>query len=108
MRKENFSVLMTTYNGENSDFLSASLKSILIVQTAIPGQLVLVVDGPVSDSLNDVIIRYKEQFPDIMEVVYLPENIGQSKASAAGMEYVKHAIFARMDSDDICVCDRFE
>lgn len=108
MRKENFSVLMTTYNGENSDFLSASLKSILIEQTAIPGQLVLVVDGPVSDSLNDVIIRYKEQFPDIMEVVYLPENIGQSKASAAGMEYVKHAIFARMDSDDICVCDRFE
>ena len=50
MRKENFSVLMTTYNGENSDFLSASLKSILIEQTAIPGQLVLVVDGPVSDS----------------------------------------------------------
>lgn len=108
MRKENFSVLMTTYNGENSDFLSASLKSILIEQTVIPGQLVLVVDGPVSDSLNNVIIRYKEQFPDIMEVVYLPENIGQSKASAAGMEYVKHDIFARMDSDDICVCDRFE
>lgn len=99
---------MTTYRGETPEFLDASLNSILINQTRIPDQFVLVVDGEIPDTLNAVILKYKEAFPEILEVIYSPVNQGQSKASALGFEYVKYDILARMDSDDLCVSDRFE
>ncbi len=108
MSTEKFSLLMTTYRGETPEFLDASLNSILINQTRIPDQFVLVVDGEIPEALNAVILKYKETFPEIMEVIYSPVNQGQSKASALGFEYVKYDILARMDSDDICVRDRFE
>ncbi len=108
MERSKFSVLMTTYFGEEPDFLDLSLKSILIQQTLIPDQLLIVVDGPIPDSLDSVIKMYQEIFPQIVDVVYLPENVGQSKASKAGFEHLKYNIFARMDSDDVCVPFRFE
>ena len=98
-----FSVLMTTYNGETPENLDASLNSILIEQTVIPNQLVVVLDGPISDELKAVIDKYKQQFSDIVDVVDCPINQGQSKASAEGMKYIKYDLVARMDSDDICV-----
>lgn len=103
-----FSVLMTTYNGETPENLDASLNSILIEQTVIPNQLVLVLDGPISDELKAVIDKYKQQFSDIVDVVDCPINQGQSKASAEGMKHIKYDLVARMDSDDICVKNRFE
>ena len=108
METLDFSVLMTTYHGEKPEHLDASLDSILVNQTRIPNQMVLVVDGPISQELDEVIVKYKNLFPDILEVVYCAENRGQSKASAEGFQYLKNEIFARMDSDDLCVRDRFE
>ena len=106
--EDKFSVLMTTYHGENPEFLDTALNSVLINQTRIPDQLVLVVDGPIGDDLDEVIKRYKDMFSEIIDVVYSPINQGQSKASAIGLEYIKYDIFARMDSDDISVSDRFQ
>ena len=108
MNKGNFSVLMTTYHGETPEFLDASLNSILVDQTCVPDQLVLAVDGPIPDTLDEVIKRYKSKFQEELDVVYLPVNQGQSKASAEGFKYIRHEIFARMDSDDLCVSTRFE
>lgn len=104
----NFSVLMTTYDGEQPDFLEASLKSVLKEQTVAPNQFVIVVDGPVSEQLNAILVKYKTEYPHIVELVYSPVNQGQSKASAIGFEHIKNELFARMDSDDICVKNRFE
>lgn len=108
MDTEKFSVLITTYHGEKPEFLDASLKSVLVNQTCKPDQLVLVLDGPIPETLDAVIKEYKNNFPDIVEVIYTPVNQGQSKASAEGFKYLKNEIFARMDSDDICLEDRFE
>ena len=103
-----FSVLMTTYNGEKPEFLDASLNSVLVEQSVIPNQLVIVLDGPISDELRSIITKYKASFDSIIDVVECPINQGQSKASAEGMKHVKYEIVARMDSDDICVSNRFE
>lgn len=108
MEYEKFSVLMTTYNGETPENLDKSLESTLTLQTIKPNQFVLVCDGPISEQLNSVINKYKTLYPDIFETVYLPVNQGQSKASAEGLKYIKYDIFARMDSDDLCVNNRFE
>lgn len=103
-----FSVLMTTYNGEKPEFLDASLNSILIEQTVIPNQIVIVLDGPISDELKAIVTKYKQLFSDIVDIIDCPVNQGQSKASAEGMKYIKYDLVARMDSDDICVRNRFE
>ena len=103
-----FSVLMTTWKGEKSEYLKASLDSILVNQTLKPENLVLVIDGPIAQELENLVKSYEENFKDKITVVRLPENVGQSKASAAGIPYIKTEIFARMDSDDICLPQRFE
>lgn len=103
-----FSVLMTTYHGEKPEFLRASLESVLVNQTAKPNQLVLVLDGPVGEDLEKVVEEFEKRFENIVQVVRCAVNQGQSKASAEGMKFVKYDLVARMDSDDICVSDRFE
>lgn len=105
---EKFSVLMTTYHGEKPEFLALSLNSVLVEQTRLPDQFVLLVDGPIPEELDEVIKRYANDFPEIMQVIYSPVNQGQSKASAEGLKYVKYDLVARMDSDDICRPYRFE
>lgn len=102
-----FSVLMTTYIGETAENIEQALGSILTEQTVKPSQVVLVYDGAVKESLEEVVNRYKNLFPDILEIVKLEENQGQSKASAEGFKYLKNEWFARMDSDDISVSYRF-
>jgi len=103
-----FSVLITTYIGEVAENLDASLKSILVEQTCIPTQVVLVLDGPIKEECERVIESYQKRFPHILEVVSTKTNQGQSKASALGLKYIKYEFIARMDSDDISDSLRFE
>ncbi len=103
-----FSVLMTTWKGEKPEYLQASLDSILVNQTLLPTKLVLVIDGPIPEELDAVVKDYEQRFANVVVTVRLAENVGQSKASAAGIPYIETEIFARMDSDDICLPNRFE
>lgn len=103
-----FSVLMTVYIKENPEHFRTSLKSILIEQTHIPDQFVLVYDGPVGKELSDVAESFKPLFHNEYDIVELPENVGQGAASNAGLKKCKYDLVARMDSDDISSMDRFE
>ena len=52
-----FSVSMCVYGGDNPDWFDTALQSV-INQTVKPDEIVLVVDGPISDSLQSVIDKY--------------------------------------------------
>lgn len=52
-----FSVAMCVYGGDNPDWFHKALESI-VNQTARPQEIVLVVDGPIPDSLETVIREY--------------------------------------------------
>lgn len=103
-----FSVLMTVYCKENPDNLRESLNSILVEQTRLPDQFVLVYDGPVGKELSDVTESFRESFPNEYIIIKLPDNRGQGAASNAGLKQCKYGLIARMDSDDISYPDRFE
>jgi glycosyltransferase involved in cell wall biosynthesis len=105
--KELFSVLISVYHKENPEFLQKSLESIMC-QTLIPDQVVLVKDGLLSDDLDFVIDNFKRQYPKIFSVVSLPKNRGLAKALNEGFKIARNSIIARMDSDDICISNRFE
>lgn len=106
--RPHFSVLMSVYLKDDDVFFDQALGSILTDQTLIPNQLVLVVDGPLDDAKNAIIERYQVLQPDVLDVLRLPENVGQGPALNQGLLQCKHEYVARMDADDISLPDRFE
>lgn len=102
-----FSVLMSVYKNDRPEFLNESLKSIEN-QSVKPNEIVVVEDGPISMKLKQVIVKHRGSFGDDFKVVTSKQNNGLAAALRLGTEYVSTNWIARMDSDDICVPNRFE
>lgn len=102
-----YSVLMSVYVKEKPANLSESLESVL-EQTVPPDELVLVCDGKLTDELNVIIKAFESEYSDIFRSVRLLENVGTGMAANEGIKACKNELIAKMDSDDICVPDRFQ
>lgn len=101
----NFSVLMATYNRENPKFLDQCLRSVS-EQTLKADQFVLVTDGALTPELYQVIDHWKDNLP--IELV-LYDGCGRlGGALQKGLLHCRYDYVIRMDSDDICVANRFE
>lgn len=103
---QSFSVCMSVYKNDNAkDFIDA-VQSIFN-QTCPPNDIVLVVDGPVPDTIVQAIDSQKDDIP-VMNVIWLEKNMGHAIARQTGLEAAKNNLVAVMDSDDISVHNRFE
>lgn len=105
---EKFSVCTSAYKNDKTEFVRVALDSMLVNQSVKPDEIVLVQDGPVSEVLLTLLQEYEEKYPTIMHVIRLEKNGGLGNALKLGVENAKYDIIARMDSDDICLPDRFE
>lgn len=103
-----FSVCTSVYKNDNPDYVKTALDSMLIDQSVKPREIVLIQDGPVAESLSNLLLEYEAKYPDIMHIIRLENNGGLGNALKLGVEKAKYGIVARMDSDDICLPDRFE
>lgn len=101
-----FSVLMSVYKNENPIYFRRAMDSVL-QQTLQPSEIVLVRDGVVPDELQSVIDEYVEQYP-MIKYCPLEENVGLGNALNIGLRQTTYEIVARMDTDDICIPERFE
>lgn len=101
----NFSVSMCTYKKDNSEWLKCAIESILN-QTLKPNEVVLVVDGPVTAELDEVINFYSNN--PIFKIIRLEENKGHGEARRRGLENCTNEFVAIMDSDDVSLPNRFE
>lgn len=106
MEKIPFSVAMCVYGGDKPEWFDEALTSIT-AQTVRPDEIVLVVDGPIPETIKNVIEKHKAAF-EKLNVVYLPENVGHGNARRKSLENCKCNLVALMDADDICVENRFE
>ncbi|MFY8003243.1 MAG: glycosyltransferase [Chitinophagaceae bacterium] len=102
-----FSVLLSLYAKELPDNLQQCLNSILVNQTVLPQEVVLVLDGPLPNELQLLVANYQSKFP-IIKTVALPVNQGLGKALKIGIEHCQCEWIARMDTDDIAHKQRFE
>lgn len=96
---------MCVYHGDDPQWFSAAVDSVLH-QTVSPGEIVLVVDGPVPDTL-DAAIRMYEHLEQFL-VIRLKENQGHGNARRIGLERCSNELVALMDADDVSMPDRFE
>ena len=101
-----FSVLMSVYRKESPEFLREALDSVFN-QTAVPAEVVLVEDGPLTDELYALLDDYGNSHPELKRVP-LPENRGLGLALQEGMLHCSNELVARMDTDDISIATRFE
>lgn len=102
-----FSVLMSVYKNEKTEYFKQAIDSV-IHQTMPPTEIVLVRDGMVYDELQEAINQYLEAYPNLFTYIPLEENGGLGKALQIGLLQCKYDLVARMDTDDICVANRFE
>lgn len=103
-----FSVLISVYRNDTAVDFRTALESVTIMQSVKPSEVVLVIDGPVSDEINKVISDAQEGAPKLFNIIRFDHNQGLGIALQKGMEAASNDIVMRMDSDDIAVPDRFE
>lgn len=102
--KEVFSVAMCVYHGDDTAHFQTAVESVLS-QTCLPEEIVLVVDGPVAEPLEEAISAYEKN--PLFRVLRLEKNCGHGAARRAGLEACRCELVALMDADDICVPERF-
>lgn len=105
---ENFSVCTSVYKNDKPEFVRVALDSMLVNQSMKPTEIVLVQDGPVPDGLSLLLSEYETKYPEVMHIIRLEKNGGLGNALKLGVENARYDICSRMDSDDICLPDRFE
>lgn len=103
----NFSVLMSVYRNDKPEDFRTAVESISIMQTVMPNEIIIVVDGPVPENLEETIKSLASEIKTI-RVLWQEKNQGLGMALQIGMEAVSNDLVARMDADDISVPDRFE
>jgi glycosyltransferase involved in cell wall biosynthesis len=103
-----FSVLMSIYCNEQASQFNRAMSSIWDEQTVKPNEIVLVQDGPLDDSLYVAIHYWKSKIGETFKTIPLKENIGLGDALNIGLQECSYELVARMDTDDICLKDRFE
>lgn len=100
-----FSVVISVYGGDNADHFELALKSIMD-QTVPPNEIVLIIDGPVSEAIEKVIKKHeKGTIP--FTILKFKQNKGLGIALKVAVKQAHYNIIARMDSDDISYRDRF-
>lgn len=100
-----FSVAMCVYEKDNPEWFKMAIESILS-QTVKPSEIVLVVDGPLTEELDLIVENLSSN--EIFKIIRFPKNRGHGEARRAGFEACSNELIAIMDADDICVPTRFE
>lgn len=95
---------MSLYQREQPAYLAACFAS-LAAQTVQPQEIILVLDGPIGTALQASVDDYRTRLP--LHVVALPHNVGLGRALNAGLAHCRHEWVMRMDTDDVCVPERF-
>ncbi len=102
-----FSILLSLYFKESPAFLFQCFESIWDQQTLKPTEIVLVLDGPISQGLTKSVEPWQQKLGNILKIVTLAENVGLGKALNEGLKHCTNEWVFRMDTDDICTPDRF-
>ena len=80
-----FSVLMSIYCKENANYFNRAMVSIWDEQILKPNEIVLVLDGKLTEELMQAIFKWKNKLNEIMKIVPLENNMGLGDALNVGL-----------------------
>ncbi|MBR4678311.1 MAG: glycosyltransferase [Bacteroidales bacterium] len=102
-----FSVVTSVYKNDKTEYVRAAFDSMLVNQSVKPNEIIIIRDGFVSDDLEEFLKEYERKYSDVVRIIRLDSNKGLGNALMVGVECARYEYIARMDSDDICMPDRF-
>jgi len=91
------SVSVVTYNHE--PFIKRCLESILMQKTKFPYEIIIGEDCSTDDTRN-IVLKYQEQYPEIIKVITSTENVGMRMNGKRVMENCRRKYIASCDGDD--------
>lgn len=103
---QKFTVGLPVYRSDNPEDFRTAVRSVYN-QTVVPDEIIVVVDGPIPDTLKKVLAELQEEIP-ILRPVWLEKNMGHCIARQTYVNEARNAFIAGMDSDDIAAPNRFE
>lgn len=101
------SVLMAVHRGSSAASLDSALESVTREQTLPPAEIVVVLDGDISEAARDVLTAHQKAGICDLKLVSLFSNSGLGVALQVGLTHCSHDLIARMDDDDRSLADRF-
>ena len=104
--QKNFSVLLSVNEKENPIYFRKAMNS-LYKQTFLPKEIVLVVNGLISEELEEV-IKENQNRNIHLEVVRLDNKASLGMALNEGLKKCRNEIVARIDTDNLARPYRFE
>ncbi|MBY3623486.1 glycosyltransferase [Acinetobacter sp. CUI P1] len=94
---------MAVYKNDKAEYIKQAIDS-LLDQTVKPNEIVIVIDGPIPDEIENELYNYNSS----LKLIRLSENVGLGLALREGLKQCSYELVARMDSDDISMLNRFE
>ena len=98
---------MSLFLKENPAHFDRSMESIWDDQVRKPDEVVLVIDGPITNELENSVVLWREKIP-VLKIVRLEQNSGLAIALNEGTKHCDCDYIARMDTDDISLPERFK
>lgn len=101
-----YSVCMAVYKNDSPVFFRSAFDS-MVCQTIPPNEIILFIDGPIKQDLEEEISRCRQIYLSL-QILRSPQNKGLAAGRQAGIEAAQNDIVVFMDSDDIASTDRVE
>lgn len=102
-----FTVAIAVYRNDNPEHFYEAVHSIYTIQTLKPSEIIIVIDGPIPDNIENVLSKLSLEIPIIRQIRF-NENRGHAEARQAALNASSNEFVALMDADDISLPDRFE
>ena len=103
---DDFSVLLPTYNRADLYILFDKAINSIFSNSVVPSETIVVIDGPISPEFTVKINKYEKLYN--LLVIWIPENVGLTKALNIGLSHITTKWVFRADGDDFNLPDRFE
>ena len=103
---DNFTVLLPIFQRNDLELLFDSSIESIYANTILPYEVLIVIDGPISDVFQRKVDCYRHKYGYI--VLYTGKRVGLSKALNYGLMYATTDWIFRADGDDFSYPTRFE
>ncbi len=97
---------MCVYRNDIPAHFDTAVRSIYHNQSLKPDEVIVVVDGPVNNEIEDILQSFKSSIS--LKIIRFKNNQGHATARKAGIEAASNEIIALMDADDISRPERFK
>ncbi|WP_219495358.1 glycosyltransferase [Proteus terrae] len=104
----NFSILISIYTNESPEYFHDSISSIYNSIKKTQSEIIIIKDGPLTHQLEDILDKWKKILSSKLKIIALKNNVGLGFALNEGLKHCTYDWIFRMDTDDICLPNRFE